>query len=116
MQTYFDQLERVRFAGPKTDNPLAFRHYNPDEIVLGKRMADHLRFAACYWHNFCWNGADMFGAGSFERPRRPRAMRWKWPNAKRTWRLNFLQAQRAVLLLPRCRRLARRRVAERVFA
>ncbi len=32
-------------------------------------MADHLRFAACYWHNFCWNGADMFGAGSFERPR-----------------------------------------------
>lgn len=68
MQTYFDQLERVLFAGPKTDNPLAFRHYNPDEIVLGKRMADHLRFAACYWHNFCWNGADMFGAGSFERP------------------------------------------------
>lgn len=66
MQTYFDQVDRVRFAGPKTDNPLAFRHYNPDEIVLGKRMADHLRFAACYWHNFCWNGADMFGAGSFE--------------------------------------------------
>ena len=68
MQTYFDQVDRVRFAGPITDNPLAFRHYNPDEIVLGKRMADHLRFAACYWHNFCWNGADMFGAGSFERP------------------------------------------------
>ena len=68
MQTYFDQLERVLFAGPKTDNPLAFRHYNPDEIVLVTRMADHLRFAACYWHNFCWNGADMFGAGSFERP------------------------------------------------
>ncbi len=43
MQTYFDRVDRVRFAGPKTDNPLAFRHYNPDEIVLGKRMADHLR-------------------------------------------------------------------------
>ncbi|MET2612048.1 xylose isomerase, partial [Klebsiella pneumoniae] len=64
MQTYFDQVDRVRFAGPITDNPLAFRHYNPDEIVLGKRMADHLRFAACYWPNFCWNGPDMFGAGS----------------------------------------------------
>lgn len=38
MQTYFDQVDRVRFAGPKTDNPLAFRHYNPDEIVLGKRV------------------------------------------------------------------------------
>ncbi|EFO3432044.1 xylose isomerase [Citrobacter amalonaticus] len=68
MQTYFDKVDRVRFAGPKNDNPLVFRHYNPDEIVLGKRMADHLRFAACYWHNFCWNGADMFGAGSFDRP------------------------------------------------
>ena len=53
MQTYFDQVDRVRFAGPKTDNPLAFRHYNPDEIVLGKRMADHLRFAAWYCHNVC---------------------------------------------------------------
>ncbi|EOA1826300.1 TPA: xylose isomerase [Raoultella planticola] len=68
MPVYFDQLDRVHFAGPKTTNPLAFRHYNPDEIVLGKRMAEHLRFAACYWHNFCWNGADMFGSGSFERP------------------------------------------------
>ncbi len=44
-------------------NPLAFRHYNPDELVLGKRMEEHLRFAACYWHTFCWNGADMFGVG-----------------------------------------------------
>ncbi len=68
MQTYFDQLDRVRYEGPKTTNPLAFRHYNPDEMVLGKRMEEHLRFAACYWHTFCWNGADMFGVGSFNRP------------------------------------------------
>ena len=68
MQAYFDQLERVRFEGTNSTNPLAFRHYNPDEIVLGKRMEDHLRFAACYWHTFCWNGADMFGIGSFDRP------------------------------------------------
>ena len=45
MQAYFDQLDRVRFEGTKTTNPLAFRHYNPDELVLGKRMEDHLRFA-----------------------------------------------------------------------
>jgi xylose isomerase len=62
MPVYFDQLDRVRFEGPKTANPLAFRHYNPDEIVLGKRMAEHLRFAACYWHNFCWNGAICLAA------------------------------------------------------
>ena len=67
MQTYFDQLDRVRYEGPKSTNPLAFRHYNPDELVLGKRMEDHLRFAACYWHTFCWNGADMFGVGYYHR-------------------------------------------------
>ena len=42
MQTYFDQLDRVRYEGPKSTNPLAFRHYNPDELVLGKRMEDEL--------------------------------------------------------------------------
>lgn len=68
MPAYFDQLDRVRFEGTQSTNPLAFRHYNPDEIVLGKRMEDHLRFAACYWHTFCWNGADMFGMGAFDRP------------------------------------------------
>ncbi len=57
--SYFDQLEQVRYEGPTSNNPLAFHHYNPDELVLGKRMAEHLRFAACYWHTFCWNGADM---------------------------------------------------------
>jgi xylose isomerase len=65
---YFDQIECVRFEGTKTNNPLAFRHYNPDQMVLGKRMKDHLRFAACYWHNFCWNGSDVFGQGSFDHP------------------------------------------------
>lgn len=68
MQSYFDQLEKVRFEGSNSTNPLAFRHYNPDELILGKRMAEHLRFAACYWHTFCWTGADMFGVGAFERP------------------------------------------------
>jgi xylose isomerase len=56
MQTYFDQLDRVRYEGPKS-TPLAFRHYNPDELVLGKRMEDHLRWAA--WHTFCYGADDM---------------------------------------------------------
>ncbi|MFD1801025.1 xylose isomerase [Mixta tenebrionis] len=68
MQAYFDQIERVSYQGPDSSDPLAFRHYNPDEIVLGKRMADHLRFAACYWHTFCWTGVDMFGVSAFDRP------------------------------------------------
>ncbi|MEI7376622.1 xylose isomerase [Dickeya chrysanthemi] len=68
MHAYFDQIEKVRFEGQGSRNPFAFRHYNPDEVILGKRMADHLRFAVCYWHTFCWNGSDMFGAGAFARP------------------------------------------------
>jgi len=68
MSQFFDQVEKIRFEGPKSTNPLAFRHYNPDEIVLGKRMEDHLRFAVCYWHTFCWAGSDMFGVNAFDRP------------------------------------------------
>lgn len=68
MPQYFDKVDKIRFEGQESLNPLAFRHYNADEILLGKRMADHLRFAVCYWHTFCWPGADMFGVGSFHRP------------------------------------------------
>lgn len=66
--TYFPEIERVRFEGTPSINPLAFHHYNPDEVILGKPMREHLRFAACYWHSFCWNGQDMFGMGAFDRP------------------------------------------------
>ena len=43
----------------ETTDPLAFRYYDPERVVLGKKMADHLRMAVCYWHTFCWPGADM---------------------------------------------------------
>ncbi|MCU1795071.1 xylose isomerase [Pectobacterium polaris] len=67
MQAYFEQIDKVRYEGSQSNNSFAFRHYNPDQEILGKRMADHLRFAVAYWHTFCWNGADMFGVGSFAR-------------------------------------------------
>ncbi len=65
---FFGDIERINFEGPDSRNPLSFRYYNPDEMVLGKRMEDHLRFAACYWHNFVWPGGDPFGGQTFERP------------------------------------------------
>ncbi|WP_419911492.1 xylose isomerase [Hoeflea sp.] len=65
---FFGNLEPISHAGPESTNPLAFRHYDPDELIMGKRMEDHLRFAACYWHNFCWPGGDPFGGQTFERP------------------------------------------------
>ena len=68
MNSYFKDLPRVDYRGPESSDPLAFRHYDKNRLVLGKRMEDHLRFAACYWHTFCWNGFDVFGASTFERP------------------------------------------------
>lgn len=65
---FFGDIERINFEGPDSRNPLSFRYYNPDEMVLGKRMEDHLRFAACYWHSFVWPGGDPFGGQTFERP------------------------------------------------
>ena len=68
-KTYFHGVEPIRFEGPQSHNPLAFRWYDKDRMVLGKRMEEQLRFAVCYWHSFSWNGFDPFGYdGTFERP------------------------------------------------
>ena len=61
---YFPGIGQLRYEGPGSDNPLAFKTYDPDRIVAGKRMEDHLRFAVCYWHSFCATGADPFGPGT----------------------------------------------------
>ncbi len=68
MSQYYEKIERVKYEGTQTNNPFAFRHYNPEQIILGKTMAEHLRFSICYWHTFCWAGTDMFGANSFNYP------------------------------------------------
>ena len=68
MTTYFGSLSRIPYEGPDSDNPLAFHHYNPDEIVMGKSLKDHLRFAVAYWHSFAWEGGDPFGGRTFDRP------------------------------------------------
>lgn len=65
---YFGDLAPILYEGPESDNPFAFRHYNPDEIVAGKRLEDHLRFSVAYWHSFAWEGGDPFGGRTFERP------------------------------------------------
>jgi hypothetical protein len=68
MTDFFAGIPRVRYEGPESDNEFAFRHYNPDEVVMGKRMEDHLRFAVAYWHSFAWPGGDPFGGQTFDRP------------------------------------------------
>ena len=68
MTTQFFPIDKIHFEGEASDNPMAFRHYNPDEQVLGKRMEDHLRFSCAYWHTFAWPGGDPFGGQTFDRP------------------------------------------------
>jgi xylose isomerase len=65
---YFTSISKIQFNpnAPKTD-ALVFRHYNADEVVLGKKMKDWLRFAVCCWHTFCWEGNDPFGNATFAR-------------------------------------------------
>ena len=65
---FFGDIAKIKYEGPESDNSLAFRHYQADEIVLGKRMEDHLRFAVAYWHTFTWPGGDPFGGQTFLRP------------------------------------------------
>ena len=64
----FKNITAIAYEGPKSKNPLAFKHYNADEIVAGKPMREHLRFAVAYWHTFRANGSDPFGAGTMQRP------------------------------------------------
>jgi xylose isomerase len=64
----FPDVEKIRFEGPDSKNPLAFRWYNEDEIVEGLTMKEHFRFSVVYWHSFRGNGSDPFGAATMQRP------------------------------------------------
>jgi len=64
----FSTVEPVRFEGPDTNNEFAYRVYEKDRVVLGKRMEEWLKVAVCYWHSFNWPGQDIFGGGTLPRP------------------------------------------------
>ena len=65
---FTDVTAPIPFAGSGATGDLAYRVYDPNRIVAGKRMEDHLRIAVCYWHSFNWPGSDIFGVGTFDRP------------------------------------------------
>ncbi len=67
MGEIFKGIGKIKYEGAASDNPLAYKYYNADEVIGGKTMKDHLRFAVAYWHTFAAAGADMFGAGSYQR-------------------------------------------------
>ncbi len=87
MSEFFVNVPKISFGGPRSRNPLEFKHYNPDEVVGGKSMKDHLRFSVVYWHTFSNPLGDPFGPGTAIRP-------WEdgsnsLENAKRRARMAF---------------------------
>jgi xylose isomerase len=66
-QAHFPNVAKIQFRGPESTEPLSYRYWQPERVVLGKTMAEQLRPAVCYWHTFCWPGDDTFGRGTFER-------------------------------------------------
>jgi xylose isomerase len=77
MKSAFNNIGQIAYEGAQSRNPLAFKHYNPQEIVEGRTMREHLRFAVAYWHTFRGTGSDPFGAGTMQRP---------WDNGSNTVR------------------------------
>ena len=67
-KAFFPGISRIQYEGPASKNPLAFKHYNPEELVAGKPMKDHLRFSVTYWHTIRGQLGDMFGVGTAVRP------------------------------------------------
>jgi hypothetical protein len=68
MAEFFAGISKIKYEGPKSKNPLSFKHYNADELIAGKKMADHFRFSVAYWHAFCNGGADQFGVATRQMP------------------------------------------------
>ncbi|MFD0837467.1 xylose isomerase [Mariniflexile aquimaris] len=61
---YYKGIGDIKFEGKESDNPLAFKYYNPDQVVAGKTMREHFKFSVAYWHTFCGQGSDPFGPGT----------------------------------------------------
>ena len=66
-KTWFKDIKAIKYEGPESDNPLAFRYYNENKVIGKKTMKEHLRFAVAYWHSLCGTGQDMFGGPTIER-------------------------------------------------
>ncbi len=65
---YFKGINKIKYEGPESDNPLAFKNYDENRLIAGKSMRDHFRFAIAYWHTFCGTGEDPFGPGTQNLP------------------------------------------------
>ena len=67
MSEFFPNIPEIKFEGPGSKNPLAFKYYDAKKVIMGKPMEEHLNFAMAWWHNLCATGVDMFGAGTADK-------------------------------------------------
>ncbi|SDA60632.1 xylose isomerase [Lachnospiraceae bacterium G11] len=67
MSEFFKNIPEIKFEGKDSKNPFAFKYYDPEKVIMGKKMKEHLPFAMAWWHNLCATGVDMFGAGSADK-------------------------------------------------
>ena len=67
-KVYFPSVEKIKFEGKESKNPLAFRYYNAEQVVYGKKMKDWFRFSMAWWHTLCAEGGDPFGPGTQKHP------------------------------------------------
>ena len=105
----FFNVPRIPFEGPKSANPLAFRHYNPAEMIDGRTLKEHLRFSIAYWHSFRGVGSDPFGPGTIVRPWEKGKDPISVAKARMDAAFEFFHEDRgAVLVLPRPRHRAGR--------
>jgi xylose isomerase len=68
MNSFFNTPTPIKYEGKDSTNPLSFKYYDAKKKIMGKTMQEHLRFAVCYWHSFCWDGPDPFGGATMDRP------------------------------------------------
>ena len=61
---YFPEIGKIKFEGVESKNPMAFRYYDPERVVMGKKMKDWLKFSMAWWHTLCAEGGDQFGGGT----------------------------------------------------
>ena len=67
MKEFFKGISKIQYEGKNSTNPLAFKYYNPDEMICGKKMREHLKFALSWWHTMGGDGTDMFGVGTTDK-------------------------------------------------
>ena len=67
MSEFFPNIPQIKYEGRDSKNRLAFKYYDPQRVILGKTMEEHLTFAMAWWHNLCAVGVDMFGAGTADK-------------------------------------------------